>query len=48
VHNVATARVAWRSGAVSQLTIMRAVSRLEALTRGAAMREQVIGPQRYL
>ncbi|MDP4026480.1 recombinase family protein [Methylobacterium sp. NEAU 140] len=42
MHDVATARVIWRGGAVSQLTIQRAVGRLEALTRGAEMRERVI------
>jgi DNA invertase Pin-like site-specific DNA recombinase len=41
-HDVATVRVVWRGGAVSQLTIKRAVGRLEALTRGAEMRERVI------
>lgn len=41
-HDVATVRVVWRGGVVSQLTIKRAVGRLEALTRGAEMRERVI------
>ena len=41
-HDVATARVIWRGGAVSQLTVKLAVARLTALTRGAEMRERVI------
>ena len=38
----ATARVIWRGGAVSELTVKLAVARLTALTRGAEMRERVI------
>src|SRR5918993_5334602 len=41
-HDVATARVIWRGGAVSELTVKLAVARLTALTRGAEMRERVI------
>jgi len=41
-HDVATARVIWRGGVVSELTVKLAVARLTALTRGAEMRERVI------
>ena len=41
-HDGATARVIWRGGAVSELTVKLAVARLTALTRGAEMRERVI------
>jgi hypothetical protein len=42
LHDETTARVIWRGGAVSQLAIKRAAGRVEALTRGAEMRDRIV------
>ena len=41
-HDVARVRVVWRGGAVSELSVLRPVTGVASLTRGAEMRERIL------
>ena len=41
-HDVAQLRVVWRGGAVSELSVLRLVTGIDDLTRGAEMRERIL------
>ena len=41
-HDVAELRVVWRGGAVSELSVLRPVTGIASLTRGAEMRERIL------
>lgn len=41
-HDVAQLRIVWRGGAVSELSVLRPVTGIASLTRGAEMRERIL------
>lgn len=41
-HDVASVRIVWRGGAVSELAVARPVTRMASLARGAEMRERLL------
>ncbi len=41
-HDVASVRIVWRGGAVSELAVARPVTRLASLARGAEMRDRIL------